>query len=292
MKDSPLNCNFPQTDLEQQLEKKLYRTHGARLASPPARKVAGVSDSSEEMNFGVTYISERFMDIRTAFLILRRSMLGIVNLFMIVVLGLMWIVDALFSGEALLAAAALFVPLWISVYLFEIFFPLTLPVRIDRQEGFVYVGHRGTFYRIPWDEMEVTFSYNWQYLGSGVVWDRQYYSHLFLRDKFYFCGKTPKKPLQRKKISSTFNESMMYRRWNFIVRYYKEGVVEEDADHLAGVNFDSLRKEVSSSLLGKRIVEYFFLILLMPNMVWSKFSPFKYKWPKEIEAIFGKINYY
>lgn len=33
MKDSPLRCDFLETDLEQQLEKKLYRIHGAQLSS-------------------------------------------------------------------------------------------------------------------------------------------------------------------------------------------------------------------------------------------------------------------
>ena len=65
MKDSPLKCDFPETDLEQQLERKLYRTHGARLASPPALKVAGVSGSSEGMEYCVADINERFMDTRT-----------------------------------------------------------------------------------------------------------------------------------------------------------------------------------------------------------------------------------
>lgn len=291
MKDSPLKCNFPETDLEQQLEKKLYRTHGARLASPPAQKVAGVSDSSKEMEYGVAFINERFMDTRTAFLIFRAGQLGVINLFMIIVLALGWIVS-LFYSKALLAVLVAFGSIWVAIYLFEIFFPLTLPVRIDREEGVVYVGHRGTFYRIPWDELEVTFSYNWQYLGSGVVWERQYYSHLFLREKHYFCGKSPKMPLQRKKISSGFNEERMYRRWNFIVRYYNEGFVEEDVDNLAVVNYDSYRKDVSNKSIGMLILDYFSVILLMPTMIWWKYTPFKYKWPKEIEAIFGKNNYY
>jgi hypothetical protein len=243
------------------------------------------------MDQGVAYISERFMDIRTAFLSLRRAMPAIISMFMIIVLALGWVVS-LFYSKALLAVLVAFGPVWVAVYLFEIFFPLTLPVRIDRKERVVYVGHRGTFYRIPWEELEVTFSYNWQYLGSGVVWERQYYSHLFMREKHYFCGKRPKMPLQRKKISSGFKERDMYRKWNFIVRYYNEGVIEEDIDHLAGMNFDSLRKDLASSSIGKRIVEYSLLILFMPTMIWWKYTPLKYKWPKEIEAIFGKVNYY
>lgn len=191
MKDSPLKCDFPETDLEQQLEKKLYRTHGARLASPPAREVAEESNSSEEMSSIVAYISERFMDTRTAFLAFRSGQLVVINLFMAAVLALGWLIS-LFYSKALLAVLVTFGPIWVAIYLFEIFFPLTLPVRIDRKEGVVYVGHRGTFYRIPWDELEVTFSYNWQYLGSGVVWERQYYAHLFMREKHYFCGKRPR----------------------------------------------------------------------------------------------------
>ncbi|WP_421859377.1 hypothetical protein [Marinobacter salarius] len=291
MKDSPLKCDFPETDLEQELEKKLYRTHGGRLASPPARKVVGVSDSSEDMEYGVAYFSERFMDIRSAFLIFRRFQLSVINLFMAVVLVLGWIVS-LFYSKVLLAVLVAFGPVWVAIYLFEIFFPLTLPVRIDRKEGFVYVGHRGTFYRIPWDELEVAFSYNWQYLGSGVVWERQYYAHLFMREKHYFFGKPPKMPLQRKKISSGFKEEDMYRKWNFIVRYYNEGVVEEDADNLVMANYDSYRKDIPSKSMAARVVDTLLLITFMPTMYWWAFSPFKYKWPKEIEAIFGKINYY
>ena len=290
MKDSPLKCDFPETDLEQQLEKKLYRTHGARLASPPARKVAGVSDSSEGMDQGVAFISERLMDIRTAFLSLRRAMPVIVSMFMIIVLALGWIVS-LFYSKALLGVLIAFGPVWVAVYLFEIFFPYTLPVRIDRKEGFVYIGHRGTFYRIPWDELEVTFSYKWQYLGSGVVWERQYYAHLFMREKHYFCGKPPKMPLQRKKIFSGFKEEDMYRKWNFIVRYYDEGVVEEDEENLYGANYDSYNQHVAGQM-GRRIFGHVLFFFFMPTIVWSKYTPSKYKWPKEIEAIFGKINYY
>ena len=84
----------------------------------------------------------------------------------------------------------------------------------------------------------------------------------------------------------------MYRRWNFIVRYYNEGFVEEDVDNLAVVNYDSYRKDVSNKSIGMLILDYFSVILLMPTMIWWKYTPFKYKWPKEIEAIFGKNNYY
>jgi hypothetical protein len=291
MSDSPLSCNFPETDIEQQLEKRLYRTHGERLASPPARKVAGVSDSSEEMDYGVAYISERFMDIRTAFLIFRRFQLVVINLFMIAVLFVMWIIGQFYDG-VFLASVALFVPLWIAVYLFEIFFPLTLPVRIDRQEGFVYVGHRGTYYRIPWHELEVSFSHNLQYLGSGVVWERQYYSHLYLRDKYYFCGKVPRRALQRKKISSGFKEEDMYRKWNFIVRYYNEGLIEEDNENLATSNYDAYIKHVGFKSLRIFLIDHFFFVFFMPTFIWWKFSPLKFRWPKEIEEIFGEVNYY
>ncbi len=290
MKDSPLRCDFPETDLEQQLVKKRYLTHGARLASPPARKVAGVSDSSKEMDYGVACISERFMDIRTTFLSFRRSIPVIVSMFMIIALAVGWVVSLLYS-KALLGVLLAFSPVWVAAYLFEFLFPYTLPVRIDRQEGFVYVGHRGTFYRIPWDELEVTFSYNWQYLGSGVVWERQYYSHLFMREKHYFCGKPPKMPLQRKKISSGFKEGDMYRKWNFIVRYYNEGVVEEDEENLYGANFDSYNQHVKGQT-GRRVFGNVLFLLFMPSIVWSKYSPFKYRWPKEIENIFGEFDYY
>lgn len=291
MSDSPLSCDLPETDIEQQLEKRLYRTYGERLASPPARKVAGVSDSSENMDHGVAYISDRFMDIRPVFSILRRYMLGIVGLFMACVLGLMWLLDVVFSGEALLATAVFFVPAWIGFYLFEIFVPVVLPVRIDRREGFVYAGHRGTFYRIPWDELEVSFSYNLQYFGSGVVWDRQYYSHLYLRDKHYFCGTPPKKPLQRKRISSYFKEDHLYRKWNFIVRYYEKGVKSEDEEHLYAVNYDSYNRHVADQP-GRRFFGHVIFCIFIPSIIWWKFTPLKFKWPKEIEAIFGKINYY
>ncbi|MET4027379.1 hypothetical protein ABIE59_002914 [Marinobacter sp. MBR-99] len=79
MKDLPLKCNFPETDLEHQLDKKLYRTNCARLASPPARRVAGVSDSSEDMEYGVAYIKEWFIGTRTAFSIFQAGQLGIKN---------------------------------------------------------------------------------------------------------------------------------------------------------------------------------------------------------------------
>lgn len=291
MSDSPLNCDLPETDIEQQLEKPLYRTHGERLASPPARKVPGVSDSSKEMSYGVAFISSRFMDVRTAFSAFRSVQLGIVNLFMITALFVMWIVGQFYLG-VFTASAALFVPLWMVIYLFEIFFPLTLPVRIDRQAGIVYVGHRGTYYRIPWDELEVSFSHNLQYLGSGVVWERQYYSHFYLRDKYYLCGKAPKRALQRKKISSGFNEERLYRRWNFIVRYYHDGVVDEDSENLAVINYDSYKEHVKTKPAAILILDYLSVILLMPTMIWWKFSPFKFRWPKEIEREFGTANHY
>jgi len=84
----------------------------------------------------------------------------------------------------------------------------------------------------------------------------------------------------------------MYRKWNFIVRYYNEGVVEEDADNLVMANYDSYRKDIPSKSMAARVVDTLLLITFMPTMYWWAFSPFKYKWPKEIEAIFGKINYY
>ncbi|MAM51151.1 MAG: hypothetical protein CMG83_03145 [Marinobacter sp.] len=291
MKDLPLKCDFPDTNLEQQLEKKLYRTHGARLASPPARKVRGVSDSSEKMEHSFACICERFVDIRTALMSLRSGLPAIINIFMIIVMVLGWVISFFYS-KALFAMLIAFGPVWVAVYVFEIFLPLTLPVRIDRKEGFVYVGHRGTFYRIPWDELEVTFSYNWQYLGSGVVWERQYYAHLFMREKHYFCGKPPKMPLQRKKISSGFKEERIYQKWNFIVRYYDEGTTREDFDNLAWVNYDFYKEDLKKKSIGIKIVECLGGILFVPSIIWWNFTPFKYKWPKEIEAIFGKANYY
>lgn len=67
MKDSPLSCDFPETDLENLLDTRVFHTRGARLASPPAKPVVGVSDSSKDMELAVAYICERFIDIRTAF---------------------------------------------------------------------------------------------------------------------------------------------------------------------------------------------------------------------------------
>lgn len=291
MTDSRLKCDFPETNIEQQLEKRLYRTYGEKLASPPAKKMTGVSDSSHDMSYGVAFISERFMDIRTAFSAFRAFHLGIINLFVIAVLLLMWGVDQFFSG-ALAATAALLVPLWVGIYLFEILFPLTLPVRIDRRERFVYVGHRGAFYRIPWAELEVSFSYNLQYLGSGVVWERQYYSHIYLRDKHFLCGKAPKIALQRKRISSGFKEDILYRRWNFIVRYFYEGMSEEDKDNLSVLNYDNYVKYLIKKPFGVMIIDYFSVVLLAPTIIIWKFAPFRFKWPSEIEAAFGKGNYY
>ena len=210
---------------------------------------------------------------------------------MIIVMVLGWVISFFYS-KALFAMLIAFGPVWVAVYVFEIFLPLTLPVRIERKEGFVYVGHRGTFYRIPWDELEVTFSYNWQYLGSGVVWERQYYAHLFMREKHYFCGKPPKMPLQRKKISSGFKEERIYQKWNFIVRYYDEGTTREDFDNLAWVNYDFYKEDLKKKSIGIKIVECLGVILFVPSIIWWNFTPFKYKWPKEIEAIFGKANYY
>lgn len=291
MSDSPLNCDFPETNIEQELEKRLYRTHGERLASPPARKVPGVSDSSNEISYSVAYIDERFIDIRTAFSVFRWAQPGIINLFMMVVLGIMWIVGQ-FYAEAFLATAALFVPLWVAVYLFEIFFPLTLPVRVDRKDKVVYVAHRGTFYRIPWDELEVSFSYNLQYLGSGVVWERQYYSHIYLREKHVFCGASPKMALQRKKISTGFNESFLYQKWNFIIRYIDEGPILEDWDNLDVLDFESYKNSLKDKSFGISVLDVVSVILFAPTLLMWKFTPFKFKWPKEIERVFGKTNYY
>ena len=291
MSDSPLSCDFPETDIEQQLDKRLYRTYGERLASPPARKVQGVSDSSEELDYGIACINSRYMDIRTAFMIFRRFQLVPINLFMMALLFIIWVADQFFYG-VFVATSSFLLPMWMAVYLFEVFFPLSLPIRIDRESGFLYVAHRGTFYRVPWDEMEVSFSYNMQYLGSGVVWERQYYSHLYLREEHFFCGKFPDKALQRKKISSTFNEKMMYRRWNFIVKYYSDGITEKDRKELVAINYDTYRRYAGSKVRRKRVFGYLILLLFMPSMFWWKVSPFKFKWPKEIESIFGKSNNY
>src|SRR5690606_32221553 len=291
MSDSRLNCDFPETNMEEELEKRLYRTHGERLASPPARKVSGISDSSKEISYSVAHLDRRFIDIRTAFSAFRWAQPGIINLFMIVVLGIMWVIGQFYAG-VFSASAALFIPLWILVYIFEVFFPLTLPIRFDRKDRVVYVAHRGTFYRIPWDEMEVSFSYNLQYLGSGVVWEKQYYSHIYLREKYFFCGSSPKLALQRKKISTGFNEGLLYQKWNFIVRYLDEGPVSEDFDDLDVLGFDSYIKSLRNKHFGMVVLDILSVILFAPTLILWKFAPFKFKWPKEIESIFGRANYY
>src|SRR5690606_3995324 len=291
MHDLPLSCDFTETDIEQELEKRWYRTQGERLASPPAQKVSGIPDSSKDISYGVAHIDERFIDIRTAFSAFRSAQLGIINLFMIVVLGIMWVVGQFYTG-AFSASAALFVPLWIIFYIFEILFPLTLPVRIDRKDKVVYVAHRGTFYRIPWGDLEVSFSYNLQYLGSGVVWERQYYSHIYLREKYFFCGVSPKMALQRKKINTGFNESLLYQKWNFVVRYFDEGPSSEDWDNLDVLDFDSYIKSLRNKHFGMVVLDILSVILFAPTLILWKFAPFKFKWPKEIESIFGRANYY
>lgn len=291
MKDSPLSCDFPETDLESLLESRVFRTRGARLSSPPASPVVGVSDSSEDMELAVAYICERFIDIRTAFSLFRRGMLVVVNLFMVTILLAMWLLDSFYS-EVFIATAAFLVPVWAACFLFEIFFPLTLPVRIDRDYEYVYVVRRGTCYQIPWQELEVAFSYNWQYFGSGVMWDRQYYAHIYLRDKHYFCGKSPKNSIERKKLFSCYKEEDLYRRWNFILRFFDQGMLPEDSGNLAVSNYDSYLHEMKGKPVSAKFFDHFVFILLMPTVIWWKFSPFKYKWPKEVEAIFGKANYY
>src|SRR5690554_839206 len=283
MSDSRLNCDFPETNIEEELERKLYRTHGERLASPPARKVQGISDSSKEISYSVAHLDRRFVDVRTAFSSFRWAQLGIINLFMIVILAIMWLIGQFYTG-VFSASAALFVPLWILIYIFEICFPLTLPIRVDRQERVVYVAHRGTFYSIPWDELEVSFSYNLQYLGSGVVWERQYYSHIYLREKHFFCGALPKSALQRKKISTGFNENILYQKWNFIVRYLEEGPTPDDLDNLDVLDFDSYIKSLKSRRVGMVVLDVLSVILFAPTLILWNFLPFKFKWPEEIES--------
>ncbi|WP_297793421.1 hypothetical protein [uncultured Marinobacter sp.] len=291
MKDSPLSCDFPETNLEGLLETRVFHTRGARLASPPAKPVVGVSDSSEDMELAVAYICERFIDIRTAFSLFRRGMLVVVNLFMVIVLLLMWFIDNFYS-EALMATAAFLVPVWVAFYLFEIFFPLTLPVRIDRDGKCVYVVRRGTCYQIPWEDLEVAFSYNWQYFGSGVMWDKQYYAHVYLWDKYYFCGRHPKRQLERKKIFSCYKEEDLYRRWNFVLRFFNRGKLPEDLINLEVANYDSYLDGMQGKSVIAKLFGHLVFIFLMPTVIWWKFSPFKYKWPKEVESIFGKINYH
>lgn len=145
---------------------------------------------------------------------------------------------------------------------------------------------------MPWDDLEVTFSHNFQYLGSGVDWGRQYYSHVFLRDKYYFCGKRPNKSLQRKRVSSYFDENKIYRKWNFMVRFYKEGITKEDCSNLKTANYDSFVESINEGSRFLFVFDYVVLIVFVPTMVWAKFSPFKYKWPKEIEDIFGQKNFH
>lgn len=292
MKDSHLNCDFPETNLEGMLDKRMFRTRGARLASPPAKKVDGFSDSSENMSHSIAYTCDRFVDIRTAFPRFRTIMLGVINIFMMFVIAVMWVIDILFSGEALLAIAAFIVPVWVAFYLFEVIAPLTLPVRVDRGEGYVYVAHWGTYYRIPWDELEVVFSYNWQYFGAGVVWQKQYYSHIYLRDDYYFCGKLPNKKIRRKKLSSYFKEDDLYRNWNFVIRYCVDGVRKEDSENLYGSNYRAFINKSGVDSIIQVVTSHIFMIIFMPSMIWWNVSPFKYKWPKEIEEVFGKANYY
>jgi len=291
MNDLPLSCDLPETDIEQELEKRWYRTQGERLASPPAQKVSGVSDSTEGMSHHFAHVTERFLDIRTGFMVLRGGQLIVINAFMITILLFVWFIDLFFSG-VFLATSAFLLPIWASVYFLELLCPLTLPVRIDRKEQYVYVGHRGTFYRIPLNDFEVSFSHNLQYLGSGVVWKAQYYCHVYLREKYYFCGKPPKRSLQRKKLFSGFKEKEMYRKWNVMVRYCEGGSIFEDVSNLHMMNYGVYLANSSSKSSRVLILDHFFFFLFMTNFMWWKYTPLKFKWPAEIESIFGKANYY
>lgn len=84
----------------------------------------------------------------------------------------------------------------------------------------------------------------------------------------------------------------MYRKWNFFVRYYNKGLVKEDCDNLVTANYDSYIESVGLKSLRVFLIDHFFYFVFMPTFIWWKFTPFKFKWPKEIEVIFGKINYY
>ena len=113
-----------------------------------------------------------------------------------------------------------------------------------------------------------------------------------MREQHYFCGKVPKMPLQRKRISSGFNEERLYKRWNFIVRYYKDGIIEEDSKNLAWVNYESFKGDLKRKSIGVAVIECLGVIVFLPSVIWWNYSPFKYRWPKKINAIFGKTNYY
>src|SRR5690606_29381433 len=141
-------------DLEEHLDRRVMRTRDARLVTPPSSMVTRVSASSEDMRHCVAYNCQRFFDIRNSFQRFRIVFLGFINIFMITVLGLMWLIDLIFSGQALVATATFLVPVWVGFVLLEMLFPLTLPVRFDRLERFIYLSYRGSVYRIPWDKLE------------------------------------------------------------------------------------------------------------------------------------------
>lgn len=124
------------------------------------------------------------------------------------------------------------------------------------------------------------------------MWDKQYYAHIYLRDKYYFCGKRPKKQLERKKIFSCYKEEDLYRRWNFVLRFFNRGKLSADDSNLAVSNYDSYLNDMHGRSITAKVFGHLVFVFLMPSVIWWKFSPFKYKWPKEVEDIFGEVNYH
>ena len=70
-----------------------------------------------------------------------------------------------------------------------------------------------------------------------------------------------------------------------------DGIYPEDEENLYAVNYDSYNKYVADEP-GRRFFGHIIFIIFMPSIIWWKVTPFRFKWPKEVEAIFGKINYY
>lgn len=292
MKASLMKCDLPKVDLPKQFQPAYFRVVDPRLAGPPPRPAAGYTPKFGNECQHFAHMNERFFDVRTRFGMLRGLLTTMMTWFIIISAFFLWLGDILFGGGLLIQVVFLdfLVPAWILVCLFDVFFPRSLPVRFDRKDRCAYVAKRGTYYRIPWEELMITLSYNWQYYGSYVYWEPHFYLHLYVKTDHYFCGRRPQRD-KRIRLGSFNNEDRMCRFWNTLYGIFEGQFSAEELEKIRKWNrtqAENARNDGQKFGLKAHILT----MALAPHDYIRHYPILKFKWPPEIEEKFGKANYY
>ena len=260
---------------------------------PNNKKIEAESDLAEFFQLFSAGGHEQFLDMRIDSVNSRGK-----GVFLSIFLGTIYLISMLITRSiSQYAPDGLFWLDWVVIgmvivlILFDIFRPLSTPVRFHKTNQEVYVWHKGVLYRIPWQECEISAMIMQSNMGYGHLSDG-YDLALWLNPKHAINKDLSGQKYRRLVLQNVGGKhSSIYGEWEYI-RRYMTGEKPLWFELSEKPRVPRFKRKLLEGNIFLNICHYTFMIpfvlILKPHLFSLWFNPFRHKWPEQVHKWSGE----